>query len=266
MVAAEAPADTQTQGNQASVHLHSDAQKEALDRQINPRGEPTPMELPPQAQQAADAPSADEAAMEGDDSPSGTADHSSTKEVTAPQDDKSPSSPALVEVAEGAGAKEGADADTATITASTDGGASDAPSPSGGDKGVPEAALEGGQGAPPKGESTPVELPAEAEKPAQARHQRHVSMLFLLSSFASAIVGASDQSIATGPKLVMFCFFLLLGYMMLRTPTATLFLFMHCMIILTGQSMQLGQVCTRWSPAWHNEQLSLVCQPMLGAY
>ncbi|KAL3150404.1 hypothetical protein ABBQ32_000242 [Trebouxia sp. C0010 RCD-2024] len=167
VVAAEAPADTQTQGNQASVHLHSDAQKEALDRQINPRGEPTPMELPPQAQQAADAPSADEAAMEGDDSPSGTADHSSTKEVTAPQDDKSPSSPALVEVAEGAGAKEGADADTATITASTDGGASDAPSPSGGDKGVPEAALEGGQGAPPKGESTPVELPAEAEKPAQ---------------------------------------------------------------------------------------------------
>ncbi|KAL3138010.1 hypothetical protein ABBQ38_005246 [Trebouxia sp. C0009 RCD-2024] len=168
VVAAEAPADNQTQGNQASVHLHSDAQKEALDRQINPRGDPTPMELPPQAQQEADAPSADEAALEGDDSPSGTADHSSTKEVTAPQDDTPPSEPAPVEVAEGAGAKEGADADTATITASADSGASDAPSPSGLglEQGVPEAALEG-EGAPPKGESTPVEVPAEPEKPAQ---------------------------------------------------------------------------------------------------
>lgn len=178
VVAAEAPADNQTQGNQASVHLHSDAQKEALDRQINPRGDPTPMELPPQAQQEADAPSADEAALEGDDSPSGTADHSSTKEVTAPQDDTPPSEPAPVEVAEGAGAKEGADADTATITASADSGASDAPSPSGLglEQGVPEAALEG-EGAPPKGESTPVEVPAEPEKPAQARPQWHVSML-----------------------------------------------------------------------------------------
>lgn len=174
MVSAEAAANNENQGNQASVDLESDALKEALDRQINPRGDPTPMELPHEAQQAADAPpSADEAALEGDDAPSGTADHS-VKEVTAPKDDSPSPSPAPAEVAEGAGSKEGADAGAATITASADAGASDTPLPSGVglDTGVQEEGLKAQAAA--KGDSTPVEVPPEVEKAPQARSHWHM--------------------------------------------------------------------------------------------
>ena len=193
MVEAEASANNQ---NQASVNLESSAEKGALDRQINPKGDPTPMQLPPEAQKAADAPpadlegddspsdtaaqttvevtppkddksppapGADEAALEGDDSPGGTADESAV-EVTVPKDDKSTQSPAPVEVGEGAGSKEGADASTDTISGSAD---SDAPSPSGVelDKGVEEEALK--RQVAPKGDPTPVELPPEAQKAAK---------------------------------------------------------------------------------------------------
>ena len=196
VVEAQASANNQ---NQASVNLGSSAEKGALDRQINPKGDPTPMQLPPEAQKAADAPpadsegddspsgaavpttvevappkddksppppDADEAALEGDDSPGGTADESAV-EVTVPKDDESAPSPAPVEVGEGADSKEGADASTDTISASASGGASDAPSPSGVelDKGVEEEALK--RQVAPKGEPTPVELPPEAEKAAK---------------------------------------------------------------------------------------------------
>ena len=195
VVAAEASANNQ---NSASVDLASDALKGALDRQINPRGDPTPMQLPPEAQKAADAPpadlegddspsntadpttvevtppkddspatSTDEAALEGDDSPGGTADES-TPDVTVTKDDGKPTlTPTPAEVGEGADSKEGADASTDTITASGDGGASDAPSSSGVelDKGVEEDALK--RQVAPKGDPTPMELPPEAQKAAQ---------------------------------------------------------------------------------------------------
>ena len=196
VVAAEAPASNE---NQADVKLESQAEKGALDRQINPRGDPTPMQLPLEAQKAADEgpiedsddspssgtadqstvevpapkddkspPSADEAALEGDDSPGGTADESAV-EITAPKDDTSAPSPAPTEVAEGADAKESADAGTDTITASADGGASDVPTPSGVElnKDVEAEALK--RQVAPKGEPTPVELPPEAKKAAQVR-------------------------------------------------------------------------------------------------
>lgn len=198
VVEAEASANNQ---NQASVNLESSAEKEALERQINPKGEPTPMQLPPEAQKAADAPpadlegdespsgtagqttvevappkddksatppGADEAALEGDDSPGGTADESA-KEVVAPVEDKPAPSPGPVEVGEGADSKEGADASTDTISASASGGASDALSPSGVelDKGVEEEALK--RQVSPKGNPTPVELPPEAEKAAKVQ-------------------------------------------------------------------------------------------------
>ena len=196
VIEAEASANNQ---NQASVNLESSAEKGALDRQINPKGDPTPMPLPPEAQKAADAPpadvegddspsstaaqttmevappkddkstpapGADEAALEGDDSPGGTADESAA-EVTIPKDEESTPSPAPVEVGEGADSKEGADAGTGTIGASAPGGASDTPSPSGVelDKGVEEEALK--RQVAPKGDPTPVELPPEAEKAAK---------------------------------------------------------------------------------------------------
>ena len=74
------------------------------------------MELPPEAQKAADEAGLDESAMEGDESPSGTEDQSAVK-VTTPKGDEAPAS-APAEVAEGAGSKEGADASTGTISAS----------------------------------------------------------------------------------------------------------------------------------------------------
>lgn len=193
-VDAQASANNQ---NSASVDLASDALKGALDRQINPRGDPTPMQLPPEAQKAADAPtadlegdspsgtggpttvevtppkddspapSADEAALEGDDSPGGTADESTPDVTVTKDDDKTPLSPPPAEVGEGADSKDGADASTDTITASGDGGASDTPSPSGVelDKGVEEDALK--RQVAPKGDPTPMELPPEAQKAAQ---------------------------------------------------------------------------------------------------
>lgn len=115
VIAAEAPANNE---NQANVNLETESEKGALDRQINPKGDPTPMELPPEAQKAADESGLDESAMEGDDSAGGTEDQSAV-EVTAPKGDEAPAS-APVEVAEGADSKEGADASTDTISASGD--------------------------------------------------------------------------------------------------------------------------------------------------
>ena len=154
VIAAEASANNE---NQANVQLESNEEQDALERQINPKKSPTPLELPPEAQKAADESSAgvDEAAMEGDDSAGGTADQSNTVEVTAPKDDTSAPSPAAPEVAEGAGSKEGADAGTGTISAS------------GADLGkeVEDEALK--RQTNPKGSPTPIELPPEAEKAAQ---------------------------------------------------------------------------------------------------
>ena len=159
MTAAAAPANNE---NQAEVQLESSDEKGALERQINPKGDPTPMELPPEAQKAADEAGLDDAAMEGDETPlegdsaAGTADQSNTVEVTAPKDDTA-ASPAPAEVAEGAGAKEGADAGTGTISAS------------GADLGkeTEDEALK--RQISPKGAPTPLELPPEAEKAAQVR-------------------------------------------------------------------------------------------------
>ena len=157
MTAAAAPANNE---NQAEVQLESSDEKGALERQINPKGDPTPMELPPEAQKAADEVGLDDAAMEGDETPlegdsaAGTADQSNTVEVTAPKDDTA-ASPAPAEVAEGADAKEGADAGTGTISAS------------GADLGkeTEDEALK--RQISPKGAPTPLELPPEAEKAAQ---------------------------------------------------------------------------------------------------
>lgn len=151
VTAAAAPAHNE---NQAEVHLETSEEKDALERQINPKGSPTPIELPAEAQRAADESNADEAAMEGDDSAGGTADQSNTVEVIAPKDDTS-ASPATIEVAEGASSKEGADASTDTVTAS---GANL-------DKGVEDEALK--RQTNPTKSPTPVELPPEAEKAAQ---------------------------------------------------------------------------------------------------
>ncbi|KAA6423398.1 MAG: elongation factor Ts, partial [Trebouxia sp. A1-2] len=152
VVAAEASANSE---NQATVQTETNEEKAALDRQINPKGSPTPMELPPEAQKAADESGVDEAAMEGDDSSGGTADQSNAVEVTVPQNDKSTPSPAAPEVAEGAGSKEGADAGTDTVSAS----AADL------DEGVQDDALQ--RQTNPKGSPTPMELPPEAEKAAK---------------------------------------------------------------------------------------------------
>jgi len=152
VVAAEASANSE---NQATVQIETNEEKGALDRQINPKGSPTPMELPPEAQKAADESGVDEAAMEGDDSAGGTADQSNAVEVTVPKDDKNAPSPAAPEVAEGAGSKEGADAGTDTVSAS----AADL------DDGVQDEALK--RQTNPKGSPTPMELPPEAEKAAQ---------------------------------------------------------------------------------------------------
>ena len=151
VVAADASANSE---NQATVQVETN-EKGALDRQINPKGSPTPMELPPEAQKAADESGVDEAAMEGDDSAGGTADQSNAVEVTVPKDDKSAPSPTAPEVAEGAGSKEGADAGTVTVSASA----------AGLGEGVQDEALK--RQTNPKGSPTPMELPPEAEKAAQ---------------------------------------------------------------------------------------------------
>ena len=113
VVAADASTSTE---NQTEAKLDSSAQKEALERQVNPKGDSTPLELPKEAQKAAEESKIDESALEGDDSAGGTEDQSAV-EVTAPKDDE-PASPPPAEVAEGANSKEGADASTGTITAS----------------------------------------------------------------------------------------------------------------------------------------------------
>ena len=172
VVAAEASTNSE---NQTNVHLETNEEKGALDRQINPKGSPTPMELPPQAQKAADESGVDEAAMEGDDSAGGTADQSNAVEVTLPKDDKSAPSPAAPEVAEGAGSKEGADAGTDTVSAS----AADL------DEGVQDEALK--RQTNPKGSPTPMDLPPEAEKAAQ------VSQLITLS--VSVLVCLGDTTV-----------------------------------------------------------------------
>ncbi|DBA78976.1 hypothetical protein WJX77_000488 [Trebouxia sp. C0004] len=151
-VAAEASANSE---NQANVQVETNEEKGALDRQINPKGSPTPMELPPEAQKAADESGVDEAAMEGDDSAGGTADQSNAAEVTVPKNDKGAPSPAAPEISGGAGSKEGADAGTDTVSAS----AADL------DEGVQDEALK--RQTNPKGSPTPMELPPEAEKAAQ---------------------------------------------------------------------------------------------------
>lgn len=136
------------------------AEKEALERQINPKGGPTPVDLPPEVQKAADESSqADDAAMEGDDTPSGTVDLSTPAEVTAPSDESAPS-PAPSLAAEGASSKQGADASTEAATAS----GADL------DKSIQEDALK--RQINPKGAPTPVALPSEAEKAAQVRRLR----------------------------------------------------------------------------------------------
>ena len=48
---AEAPAATD---NQSTVELGTEEKENALQRQVNPKGEPTPLELPPEAQKAAE--------------------------------------------------------------------------------------------------------------------------------------------------------------------------------------------------------------------
>ena len=64
---AEAPADDPAAtDNQATVELGKGEQDDALQRQYNPKGDPTPMELPPEAQKAKE--DADQAALEGEES------------------------------------------------------------------------------------------------------------------------------------------------------------------------------------------------------
>lgn len=64
---AEAPADDPAAtDNQATVELGQGEQDDALQRQYNPKGDPTPMELPPEAQKAKE--DADQAALEGEES------------------------------------------------------------------------------------------------------------------------------------------------------------------------------------------------------
>ena len=83
---AEAPADDPAAtDNQATVELGKGEQDDALQRQYNPKGDPTPMELPPEAQKAKE--DADQAALEGEESGEagqgepGTADTSNSVEV-----------------------------------------------------------------------------------------------------------------------------------------------------------------------------------------
>lgn len=75
--------------NQSTVELGKKQQGEALERQISPKGEPTPLDLPPEAQKAAeDAKSG--AALEGEESGEagqgepGTLDTSTSVEVGLP--------------------------------------------------------------------------------------------------------------------------------------------------------------------------------------
>lgn len=54
------------QGSSNSAALGKGQQDEALQRQINPKGEPTPVDLPPEAKKAAETPPEEGAPLEGE--------------------------------------------------------------------------------------------------------------------------------------------------------------------------------------------------------
>ena len=142
-----------------------------MERQINPKGSPTPVDLPPEAQKAADEAGVDEAALEGDDSPGGTADQSTPQEITAPSDESAPSP--VPDAAEGASSKEGTDAGTGAV--STSGAELD--------KGIEEDALK--RQVQPKGPPTPVQLPPEVQKAAEVQLFPTAESALVISAFSA---------------------------------------------------------------------------------